>query len=549
MTRKLLLGFGALLALLLGVGAVALLVDANGFRPQIERVFAERYDRRLRIEGDLRLRMLPAPAIELPRTVVTGRGTDEKVAHLRGARLGLALWPLLRGRIEVRRIDIAGLVATIDRLADGATSIDDLLGRGPAQAGSPAGAAAGSLPPALVLEDATLTVREGGRPVLVANRLDLEVGALADHADAPVRLAGSLRLPEARVEAMLALSASARLDESEPRLDLSALKSRVSGSVGGRRVDFRVDLPRLSLGRRVAADAFEAELWPTGSHDLHLPIAGGGVAGTADQIVVNGLHVDLKARGRPRLLESRLRGDLRIAAADGIVEATRLNADVAVSDPALPDGALKLDLDGTAAFDFAQRKATMRVDARVDGAALKADLDFDAGQPPRLRFAVQADELTLDRLLSGSAPGSTRDDESHRADRAALNRFDSLSASFAIGDGAAVNDDLLASLPGLGAAGAGRFDFAAGRLDYTLRVSPSGALAGAGGGSSASPGGFAVPVRFSGPFEQVEYEIRWASAVGRRAASARGGLPPGAVGKRPEPGVGLQQDSRSGPRP
>lgn len=128
------LGLAALLVLLvLGVAFVALAVDPNRFKPQIEQL-AERQDIDLVITGDLEWRFFPSMAIGVGSTRASGPDIPD-IAFER-AFLQVAWGPLLRREIAVKGISVDGLH----------------LDLGEASTGEDAVAASGSVPLAMGTE-------------------------------------------------------------------------------------------------------------------------------------------------------------------------------------------------------------------------------------------------------------------------------------------------------------------------------------------------------------------------------------------------------------
>ncbi len=190
MFKKILIGIGAVVTLLV-IGAVALLafVDVNAFKPQIEAYVKDNYRRTLKIEGDLSLSVFPRIALALPKTSLSSRAGDRVAASLDGARVSVALLPLLRKEIVVDTVRVDGLKATVERRRDGTTNIDDLIkpaGDKPAQPAQPGG------PPkfeigGVELANAELTFDDlqAGNTITLT-KLELKTGRIAPRGRTPV---------------------------------------------------------------------------------------------------------------------------------------------------------------------------------------------------------------------------------------------------------------------------------------------------------------------------------------------------------------------------
>ena len=128
--RRLLVGLLVLVAVL-GATAVLLprLVDSDTLRSMLIVAARSHTGRELTVDGDIRVAVLPRPAVVLPRLALAdadGFG-PEPFASLDGARANLRLWPLLRGRLQVASVEVERpqLRLTVD--AAGRSNWGDLL--------------------------------------------------------------------------------------------------------------------------------------------------------------------------------------------------------------------------------------------------------------------------------------------------------------------------------------------------------------------------------------------------------------------------------------
>jgi AsmA protein len=110
-------------------------------------------------------------------------------------------------------------------------------------------------------------------------------------------------------------------------------------------------------------------------------------------------------------------------------------------------------------------------------------------------------------LLAGAKDDTTRANTAEKTD------FSELNATFAIKDGVAVNEDFDMKSPLLRIGGAGKVDVGAGNLDYTTRVSVVGTMKGQDGRTVDQLRGVTVPVKLSGPFDRLAWNIDWSVAA------------------------------------
>ncbi|MGB7298639.1 MAG: AsmA-like C-terminal region-containing protein, partial [Burkholderiaceae bacterium] len=91
--------------------------------------------------------------------------------------------------------------------------------------------------------------------------------------------------------------------------------------------------------------------------------------------------------------------------------------------------------------------------------------------------------------------------------------FAALTASFKIANGVATNTDLSGKSPLLRLGGGGTIDIAAGSLDYTVRASVVGTSKGQEGKEIDELRGVTIPVRLTGAFEALQWQIDWGEAA------------------------------------
>jgi AsmA protein len=95
--------------------------------------------------------------------------------------------------------------------------------------------------------------------------------------------------------------------------------------------------------------------------------------------------------------------------------------------------------------------------------------------------------------------------------------FSELTASLKIANGIAHNDDLAMKSPFLRLSGAGDIDIGGGQMNYVAKASVVGTSAGQGGKETDQLKGVTVPVRVSGPFDNLAYKIEFGSLVSEAA--------------------------------
>ena len=199
-------------------------------------------------------------------------------------------------------------------------------------------------------------------------------------------------------------------------------------------------------------------------------LAGSGSADARSQRVV----VKLAANGVD------VNALLKDVAGKDLLEGTgRVTADVNTSGASL--GALRSNLAGVAALELRN--------GAIKGINLARSM----------RQAKAA--------LSGQRDATTQASATEKTD------FSELSMTARMDQGVAHSDDLDVKSPFLRIGGAGSFDIGRGTLDYTAKATVVAAPAGQDGRDLAALRGVTVPVRLSGPFEAINWNIQWSGVA------------------------------------
>jgi AsmA protein len=372
------IGVGTLVVLLIvGLLLIVLLVDPNAYRGRLQDMVHERTGRELVLQGDLKLSVFPWLAVELgPATLGNAPGFGkEPMLAIRHARLGLKVWPLLHGRIEVGSVRLDGPAARLEVDAQGHDNWADLLKSRATAAEAGPQAFKGSIA-GLVVEDGSLVY------------IDRQAGT--------TRKVGKLQLRTGRVEPgqpfRLELQAVA---EPEPKSQIEVkLDTRARVELAQQRFEF--EAPTLSL-RLVGAS------WPKGGLPVTMKFSSVVADLEAQTLKLAGL--DLEAAG------ARVHGEL---AGTKILDAPRITGPITLADvaPRTLLGQLGIEVPATRDPKVLQH---LRFDGNLDATpaavtvkGLKGQLDDTAlaGQvgadldSVALQFRLQVDRIDADRYLA-----------------------------------------------------------------------------------------------------------------------------------------------------
>jgi AsmA protein len=136
--------------------------------------------------------------------------------------------------------------------------------------------------------------------------------------------------------------------------------------------------------------------------------------------------------------------------------------------------------------------------------------------------------INLAESVRSFRPGSGAKSSQTAGDSAKQTDFSEMSASFAIKNGIAHNDDLKAASPFLRLSGAGDIDIGNSTLDYTAKATLAATAKGQGG--PADVAGITVPVKLTGTFDKPSWHIDFSGVLGS-LGSVVGGVVGGTAGK------------------
>ena len=445
MLKKTLIGVGILLAVLV-VAAVALvtLVDVNRFKPQIEQFVQDRYQRTLRIEGDLGLSLFPRLALSLPPSRLSEAGGSGEAASLTGAKVSVAVMPLLSGEVIADKVTVDGLKATIERRADGSLSIDDLIGKGQPKPAAPASPAE---PPAALprldiggieLSGAQVVFRDlQADNTVTVSGLDLKTGRIANKGETPIdlKLAFATTRPEAKGEVSLkgnaqldldanrfgakdlaatvkAVSgrtvldagrlavASLSIDPAKMTVDLSGLDLDAKGKLEADTFEAKVAAPRLALTENSATgETLRATVKLSGSQAVDARLEANGIGGTTQALTVANLALDAGTRQGERSVQAKLATPVKANLPGGKYELAGLAGTVVIDDPAIPGKTATIELKGSASADTQKEMLKANLEAKAQDAHLTARLDVSGFEKPKVGFDLNADRLDVDRYF------------------------------------------------------------------------------------------------------------------------------------------------------
>jgi AsmA protein len=547
------------LILLAGV-AVAIFAatfDPNRYRDDVERLVKERTGRTLQLKGPLEMAFWPSLGARVSGVELSERAADRQFLSLASAHASVALMPLLRGEVTVDRVRLAGLKAQIVKDKDGRFNFQDLIEPKPGEKPAAKPAPKGESAPVkfdiagIQIENAALSYRDlaSGQELALSN-FNLETGRIAENAQGKIDLSTGLKRNQPPLDAKLALNGTYSLKpeaigvDFSARLDDSTIKGKVDiARAAQMSYGFDLNIDKINLDRYLASSekkqATPAKQEPASKkEDAPVDLSGLKGLNAKGQLQIGALQVqglklaNLKtalnvAGGKAEvgphsagLYEGSLAGTLSLDGNANRVALKETLSNIAVG-PLLRDFAEQDRLEGRGNVSLDVTAAGKSVNAMKSALAGSAKVHLRDGA---IKGVNVGELLRKVRSLGGSSEG--------QADAKEKTDFSELSASFAIKNGVAHNDDLEIKAPLFRIGGGGDIDIGKSTISYVVKATVVATTQGQGGKELEQLAGLTVPVRLSGPLDGMKYQVDYRAAAGDLAKSRVGGKVKEGVEKR-----------------
>jgi len=581
-----LLGLGGVLVLaIVAVAVFAMTFDPNRYKGQIEAAVKEKTGRTLKLAGNLELAFWPSLGAKVAGVSLSERGSPAEFVSLESAHASVAVMPLLRGAVLVDGIRLAGLKANVVKDKQGKFNFSDLMEtpEKPAAGAKPAEPAKGAVGfdiGSVRVERSAVSYRDlaSGQELSLSD-LDLSTGHIAEKAHGKLKFSVHAKGRNPDLDAKLQLGGDYRIDLPAKQYELAGLDLKLAGTAAQKKLDVavagsvRADLAKETLAADLKTKFDESTIQaklglakftpPAYTFDVNIdrlnldrympkeegrPAAKAGPAKPAAQqetpVDLSALK-GLAARGKLQIGALQVRG-LKLADVRAEVKAANGRADVAPHSANLYEGkvagalslqaegnriTLKEDLSGVAIGpllkdvaekDLLEGRGNVALDVNAAGPSVEAMKKALAGtaslqlKDGAIKGFNLAEALRKAKAALGSKSEQAVADQTQKTD------FSEMSASFAIKNGVAHNEDLDVKAPLFRIGGRGDIDVGNSRLDYTTKATVVATSKGQGGADLEKLSGLTVPVRLSGPFDAMKYEVNYGAVAADLAKSKAG---------------------------
>jgi AsmA protein len=230
------------LGLLLGIGIAILLfaVDPNAYKAPLAEQVKQRYNRTLRIDGDLKLAVFPRLGLSIGSASLSEPASEQVFAALDSAKVAVALWPLLSRQVVIDHVDVAGLKANLVRDKQGRLNFADLMGKSaaPAPAPTPVPVPGTKAEAPLLIDIAGVSIAgeltwrdEQAGTQLRVDKLQATTGRIAPDRPFDLSVAAHVVGESPKVDASLQLQTTAEFDPAFQKFAARKLDFKLAGSL------------------------------------------------------------------------------------------------------------------------------------------------------------------------------------------------------------------------------------------------------------------------------------------------------------------------------
>ena len=375
------LAFGVLLALVaVLLGALYALFDGEKLKAELTRVVMEQKQRKLDIAGPLELSVWPDVGIKLGRLTLSEPGGKEGFLALDAARVAVAVMPLLSKQVQVQRIEVDGLKATLVKRKDGTLNIADLAGGGDKEAAAKAAPKVGA-------GDTAAPVRIDIAGIKIANA---QLTWRDEKAGTTTTLS-NLDFGSGRVQA----------DSGRQTLAVEALSLAAKGKTGADSFELKLDVPRLDIAPdKSSGETLKLTANLAGSgRNLVANLVLSGVEGNAKALKIGKLALDLDAKVGESAVKARIESPVAADMAAQTLALEKLAGSLDLANPQMPMKQLKLPLSGSLRADLAKQSAALDLGTRFDESKIALKLKVAKFAPLALGFDLDIDTLNVDKYL------------------------------------------------------------------------------------------------------------------------------------------------------
>ncbi|MGQ2966791.1 AsmA family protein [Methylophilus sp.] len=445
--KKILYAVAAVIGLvLLLVVYLAVTFDPNDYKATVIQLVKDKKQRTLDIKGEIKLSFWPKIGADLGELTLSEHQSDKQFAAIKGAKVALAILPLLRKEIVVDTVYLDGAQVNVIQHADGSFNFDDLLSKEEQESEQINFDVQG----VKITNTQASFINEASGAKYSVDQFNLTTGQVA--VKTPFDLAADFHLvanqpvvdalakikanvmvdPEAKHFVVKGLDASLKgalldgkdvnvtaqgavdIDAAQTALNVSGLKLAMQGEFNGAKRDVSLQAPALAVNpKQIASEKVILALKQQDAQgDFNLDVVLAELKGNQQAVESKGITADVKVNAGARKVDGHFESPVKANLADMIFDVPALAGKFDIKDPALPNGAMQGQFKLSANADVKQEKVKTSFDLNLAETRLNGDVSVAGFKTPHIGFKVHADTLNLNALLGtgkakNSAPATT----------------------------------------------------------------------------------------------------------------------------------------------
>lgn len=448
------IGFGTIAILVaLLVAYLSFAFDPNQFKAKITSTVLEKKQRTLTIDGDIKLRFFPKIGVELGKLSLSAKNSQENFAKLDGARVSLALLPLLSKKLVVDKVSLRGLNLHWRRDANGQSNIDDLTSQDSAENAEKTTPQASAEALQFEVEgievvDANIDVSDEKTKFFGAlKNLQLSSGQIADKVPTQIHFSSHVtsQLDNKTVNDFQAeVNTGLRFDLTAQEFDLKKFGAVIDGLVQGNQlrmelkapelqlkpksvsviasgleaqlktklaqgdVDFKFTVPKLQIDEsKASGDSMMASLQISGTQNVNAKLSTGAMSGTNKAFKLDGLQIEFERKQGTQNIKGTFRSALQGDLEAKIFTLPKFDVALRIQDPSLPQADIQLPLTGKLSLHLNEQSIQTELQSKFDESQLQAKVDVRGFSSPQIELNASVDTINLDRYMKPSVAPAT----------------------------------------------------------------------------------------------------------------------------------------------
>ena len=448
------IGFGGVFTILLLIVAfIVITFNPNDYKPQIIKLVQDKKQRTLTIEGDIKLSFWPKIGANLGKVSLSEHNNPAEFAAIDSAKVSLALLPLLKKQLVVDTVYVDGVTAHIIKHKDGTTNFDDLLSKDNSSSNiqfdidgvnvtnseityldetsnakysvSAFNLSTGHVALEQPIDLKTDFMVTASQPLLSA-KVNLKGNFLADTKakhyvakglDATVAgdLAGGKNVN-------IALSGDVDASPAKTELLVNGLKLAASGDFSGAKLALDLSAPNLTIlkdevsGKKATVSISQTKADDTMKVNLELA----DIKGSPKAIQSSGVTGDIAGNQGKRNIVGKFSSPFSANLESMVFDLSKLAGNIAIKDPALPNGAMQGDFSLALHADVKKELIDSQFSINVDSTKLTGDVAVASFKQPHINFNINSPKLDLNKLIPKSTASSDTKTSNKPADLSAL---------------------------------------------------------------------------------------------------------------------------------